>query len=390
MKGYKKTEIVVIPEDWEVKRLGEIFNIKRGASPRPIEKYITKNKGVNWIKISDLKPTDKYLVKTEIKISYKGAEQSVIVNNNDLILSNSMSYGRAYISKIRGCIHDGWLLLKGKENIEFFYYLLNYSKIQKKFNLLAAGSGVNNLKIDSVKNLLIPLPSLPEQKAIAKVLSDIDSLIENLDKLIQKKKLIKKGVMQELLTGKKRLPGFKGEWIRKKLGEIAQIYQPETISQEKLSNKAKFYVYGANGIIGKYDYYNHRFWQNIITCRGSTCGTINKTTDYCWITGNAMVINVDNNRKIDKLFLFYLLKNQDFSKLITGSGQPQIIRQPLLHFEIILPPTLEEQKAIAKILSDIDADIESLERKKEKYEKIKKGAMELLLTGKVRLRKDND
>ena len=209
--GYKKTEIGGIPEDWEVKRLGGIFEIKRGASPRPIEKYTTnKSDGINWIKISDVSPNDKYLVKTEVKITHDGAEQSVYVYPGDLILSNSMSYGRPYISKIKGCIHDGWLLLKQKMqlDLEFFYYLLSSIRVKKEFDLIAAGSGVNNLKIDSVERLSVQIPSLPEQRAIARVLSDIDRLIESLDKLIEKKKLIKKGAMQELLTGKKPPAGI--------------------------------------------------------------------------------------------------------------------------------------------------------------------------------------
>jgi len=194
---------------WVKMKLGEVFDIKRGASPRPIEKYITKkSNGINWIKISDVKPEDKYLVKTEIKITQEGAKQSVVVNYNDLILSNSMSYGRPYISKIKGCIHDGWLLLKrkGKQNIEFFYYLLSSYKVQKSFDLLAAGSGVNNLKIDSVKELSIYIPpTLEEQQAIAKILSDMDAEIEALKKKKEKYEQIKKGAMELLLTGKVRL-----------------------------------------------------------------------------------------------------------------------------------------------------------------------------------------
>ncbi len=220
-QGYKETGIGIIPEDWEVKKLGEVAQIKRGASPRPIEKYVIRN-GINWIKISDTKENSKYIINTKVRITGNGANKSVIVDPNDLILSNSMSYGRPYILKIRGCIHDGWLLLKldTEINKEFIYYLLKTNVFQNKFNLIAAGSGVSNLKIGSVKFLQISLPPLPEQRAIARVLSNIDSLIESIDKFIEKKKLIKKGTMQQLLTAKKRLPGFTGEWVTKKLVEM--------------------------------------------------------------------------------------------------------------------------------------------------------------------------
>jgi len=144
-------------------------------------------------------------------------------------------------------------------------------------------------------------------------------------------------------------------------------------------------VYGANGIVGKYKKYNHENWQTIITCRGSTCGTINKTIDKCWITGNAMVMNIDQNKKFDKLFFYYLLSRQDFKNCITGSGQPQIVRKPLFEFQVYLPLDPNEQIAIATILSDMDAEIEKLENKLGKYRQIKTGMMQQLLTGKIRL-----
>jgi len=208
------------------------------------------------------------------------------------------------------------------------------------------------------------------------VLSDTDRLIQALEKKIAKKQRIKKGAMQELLRPKER-------WEVRRLGEIAEIYQPQTISQENFTDDG-YLVYGANGIIGKYKKYNHEKWQNIITCRGSTCGTVNKTSNKCWITGNAMVVNVDNIESINKIFLYFLLSFQDFSSCITGSGQPQIVRDPLLAFEVYLP-LFTEQTRIAHILSDMDNEIEALEKKRAKYKQIKQGIMQVLLTGKIRL-----
>ncbi|HPR17437.1 MAG TPA: restriction endonuclease subunit S [Candidatus Cloacimonadota bacterium] len=196
--------------------------------------------------------------------------------------------------------------------------------------------------------------------------------------------MIKKGVMQELLTGKRRLKGFTDEWFTTTLGKIAEIYQPKTISQQQLTN-GLYPVYGANGLIGHYDTYNHETWQSYITCRGSTCGEITKTTNYCWITGNAMVVNVDNSSAVDKDFFYYNLLSQNFSSCITGSGQPQIVRQPIYDFKIILPNNIAEQQAIARILSDLDEEIEKLELKRDKCEYIKQGMMQKLLTGQIRL-----
>lgn len=143
-------------------------------------------------------------------------------------------------------------------------------------------------------------------------------------------------------------------------------------------------VYGANGIIGRYHLYNHNTWQITIACRGN-CGTVNKTEETCWITGNAMVVNCDCHDEIDKLFLYYLLSHQDFSILVTGSGQPQIVRGPLSEFEIHLPVEVPEQAAIAHILSDMDGEIAALEGSLAKTHHLKEGMMQELLTGRIRL-----
>ena len=384
--GYKRTDIGIIPEDWEVKRLGEVFEIKRGASPRPINRYVTI-RGINWIKISDVGDNEKYITKTEVKITNDGAEKSVFVHPNDLLLSNSMSYGRPYISKIKGCIHDGWLLLKLKENLdtEFMYYLLRTDEVQKKFNLMAAGSGVNNLKIDSVRMVKVKLPPRPEQHAITCVLSDIDQFIESLDKLIEKKKLIKRGAMQLLLTGKKRLPGFKGEWVRRRLGEVAIIKKGDLIT-EKEARRGNVPVIG--GGIGPTYYHNkaNRKANTItISASGANAGYVSFHKHPIFASDCS---TIEKSGNYDVRFLYFLLKSMQntITMLQTGGAQPHVYPEQLKQLEIYYPLDMEEQRAIAQILSDMDAEIEALERKKEKYEMLKKGAMELLLTGKVRLK----
>lgn len=208
----KQTEIGLIPDDWEVKRLGDSVDILRGGSPRPIENYLTTNAdGINWIKIGDVKPNDKYIRKTEEKIIPEGKSRSREVKKGDFILSNSMSFGRPYILAIDGCIHDGWLTIqKYAETFdkEFLYYLLGSDEVFNQYVQMAAGSSVQNLNKDKVADLQLKIPPLPEQQRIAKALSDVDALISTTEKLIQKKKNIKQGAMQNLLTGKKRLPGF--------------------------------------------------------------------------------------------------------------------------------------------------------------------------------------
>jgi len=141
------------------------------------------------------------------------------------------------------------------------------------------------------------------------------------------------------------------------LGEIAQIYQPQTISSTELTEDG-FLVYGANGIIGKYKQYNHKTEQICITCRGNTCGMVNYTKPMSWITGNAMVINTDEHQnKVCKRYLYHYLSAYNFNSIISGSGQPQIVRTPLEQLKVTLP-TFLEQKQKATFLDKIQGKIE--------------------------------
>ena len=240
----KQTEIGLIPDDWEVIKFGDKVDIFRGGSPRPIERYITTNAyGINWIKIGDVRPNDKYIRQTEEKIIPEGKSRSREVKKGDFILSNSMSFGRPYILNIDGCIHDGWLTIQNYSESfdkEFLYYLLGSDEVFKQYVQMAAGSSVQNLNKEKVADLQLKVPPLAEQQRIAKALSDVDALISTTEKLLQKKKYIKQGTMQELLTGKKRLPGFgpqtksptykqtelgpiPEDWEVKSLGEISTI-----------------------------------------------------------------------------------------------------------------------------------------------------------------------
>ena len=134
------------------------------------------------------------------------------------------------------------------------------------------------------------------------------------------------------------------------LGEIAHIYQPQTITGLQMSSAGKYSVYGANGVIGHHVAFNHATSQICIACRGNTCGALNYSIPFSWITGNSMVINVDEcSNMVDKRYLFHLLATIDFTPLISGSGQPQIVRGPLQKLPIVLP-TIEEQRHIATIL----------------------------------------
>jgi len=195
--------------EWESQTINDFIKIKRGASPRPIESYLTINTdGVNWIKIGDAPRYGKYIESTKERIAPSGANHSVMVFPDDFLLSNSMSFGRPYILKVKGCIHDGWLRLydfQEKADKYFLFYLLSTQNVQSQYIEAASGSGVQNLNKDVVGEVKVVLPSLTEQQAIAQVLSAMDEEIEALEDEEMKMVQIKEGAMDDLLTGRVRL-----------------------------------------------------------------------------------------------------------------------------------------------------------------------------------------
>jgi type I restriction enzyme S subunit len=180
---YYRDTLLNFTDEYETKQFGEIATIVRGASPRPIRNFITDDpNGVNWIKIGDVQPGSKYITSTNEKITQEGARKSRLVHPGDFILSNSMSFGRPYIMKIKGCIHDGWLAITGFEEYfmpDFLYHLLSSAPIQKVLAQRASTGTVKNLNADIVKALELPVPPLEEQQRIVNILDRFDTLIND-------------------------------------------------------------------------------------------------------------------------------------------------------------------------------------------------------------------
>ena len=269
---------------------------------------------------------------------------------------------------------------------EWFYYYFMHRDIYSY--LSRQGAGRYKLNKASLEKIYVLIPPSEEQNKIVQILSTWDQAISATEKLLKNSQKQKKALMQQLLTGKKRLLDengveFSDEWQRFSLGSIAKVYQPKTISQSELSSDG-YPVYGANGIIGYYSDFNHELEQIAVTCRGSTCGVVNWTVPKSWITGNAMVINVDRSVLVDKKFLFYVLGYSDLKYLITGSGQPQITGDIKNHVVSLAP--IEEQKNIAHILTLADQEIDIFQNKIASLKQEKKALMQQLLTGKKRVK----
>ncbi len=187
--------------------LGEVFEIARGGSPRPIQNYITKEKnGINWIRISDTKNNTKYIYQTEERIKPEGLKKTRLVQEGDFLLSNSMSFGRPYIMRTKGCIHDGWLVIRDVNKVtnnDYLYSILSSDYLYSQFLSSVAGTTVKNLKIEVVKKVKIPLPPLPLQQKFAKIVEQVEKMKESINKTKQKSEelfnsLVSKGFRGEL------------------------------------------------------------------------------------------------------------------------------------------------------------------------------------------------
>lgn len=190
--------------EWEEKKLGECILIQRGGSPRPIESYMTNaDDGINWIKIGDAPINGNIITSVKEKIKPEGKKKSREVFVGDLILSNSMSFGRPYILDVNGCIHDGWLLLRDEKkqfDLKYLCYLLSSNSVLLQYKKLAAGSAVNNLNSDLVQSVRINYPSKEEQKKIADCLSAYDEAIQIKKEKLEVWKDIKKGLLQQMFV----------------------------------------------------------------------------------------------------------------------------------------------------------------------------------------------
>ena len=238
-----------IPDNWAWSRLGDLFTILRGGSPRPIKSFLTNDEnGINWIKIGDTDPNSKYITKTEEKIIPEGLKKSRAVHIGDFVLSNSMSFGRPYILKINGAVHDGWLIISDYDQVfnkDFLYYLLLSSFVKKQFSIAATGSTVKNLNRERVANTIGVIPPLEEQKRIVakieKLMPLVDEYAESYNRL-QKidnefEDKLKQSVLQYAMEGKlvKQNPSDEpaSELIKKIENEKAELVKEGKIKKSK-------------------------------------------------------------------------------------------------------------------------------------------------------------
>ena len=344
-------------EEWETVKIGTITKkVGSGVTPRGGETVyrskghpFVRSQNVGWgrLLLNDIAYIDEETHKKQLNTT---------LELNDVLLNiTGASIGRCAVVNemiVNGNVNQHVCIIRsnGAVDSEFLcnYLLSNYG--QKQIESFQVGGNRQGLNFEQIKSIRISIPTLDEQKHIAKLLCAINQRIETQNKIIEKLETLIKGIRNNIMSK------IKGDCIT--LQDIADIYQPQTIASTDLTEDG-YLVYGANGIIGKYHSFNHEKEQICITCRGNTCGTVNFTEPKSWITGNAMVINTDNYAKnVNKRYLFHYLSSINFNSIISGSGQPQIVRQPLAKLKLILP-VLIIQNRIAECLDAMFAKMKN-------------------------------
>lgn len=391
-----------VPSGWRVEKIGNIAKIHRGGSPRPIgdPRWFSEDSEVGWVRITDVSKAHKYLFATEQRVSDEGIKNSRLVKEDSLIMSICATVGKPIITKTKACIHDGFVVFEGlRQNLDYVYYYLSF--MEDEWAKHGQTGSQMNLNTGIIGGATILLPDDPEeQTAIANALSHADTLINNLEKLIAKKRNIKKGAMQLLLTGKRRLPGFSGEWGTRRIGDIFSIKVGKSLSRYILNEGSYIVVdMGAVSTEGKLlltkttDFEGDFLDSGDLVMPKDDIGGGNIIGKVAYIDANNRYVLGDHvyamkRKQGSSRFFSYLINsyhtNMSIRKKVAGSAQLGLSRKSVEEQEVYFP-CIEEQTSIAQVLSDINAEIESVERKLAKYKMIKQGMLQELLTGKKRL-----
>jgi len=369
---------------WEIKKLGEVLSIERGGSPRPIKKYLTNSSdGINWIKISDATASEKYIYETKGKITRDGLHKTRVVNEGDFILSNSMSFGRPYIMKTTGCIHDGWLVLKqnGKKlfETEFLYYLLSSPYVFQQFNYLAAGSTVRNLNIALVSSVQVPLPPIPEQKHIVKILDEafaaIDKAKANAEKNLQNSRELFDSYLNKVFANPEE------DWIECFLNDYVKFIDYRGRTPEKTTQGMRLITAKniKNGYLQKepeefvnpniYDSWMTRGIPNkgdiLFTTEAPLANVAQLDTDEKVVFAQRTIIFQPDPKFFNQSFLKYLLLSKPIKTRIiekgTGATVKGIKAKLLKQIPIYFPQSLDKQERIVDKLNNLSDEIKKLE-----------------------------
>ena len=382
------TDVGVIPEDWEVKSIGEICcDTKYGVAAEAIP-----FDGINkYIRITDIDDEDGHFVQGNLTSPSFFMPIHILGENDLLIARTGASVGKSYLyNKQDGKLIFAGFLMKfniNKANPKLVFYKTMTSEYHDYIESESMRSGQPGVNIQQIKDYTVSLPkAIKEQQAIADALTKVDNLIMSLSKVIEKKKLIKKGAMQKLLSGEMRLDGFEGEWIKIKLGDISSIKTgSRNVEEHSANGKYPFFVRSKE--VMKINTFSYDEEAILVPGEGGIGEIFHYVNGKFDVHQRVYKIS-DFNDKVNALFIYWymIIFFGEYAKENTVKATVDSLRLPTFtDFICCLPPTKAEQTAIAKVLTTMDNEIEALEKERDKYKCIKQGMMQQLLTGKIRL-----
>ena len=409
--GYKLTEVGVIPEDLLLQKLGLHASFRTGPFGSALHKSDYVDGGipvVNPMQIVDGKVVPTFSMAISGDAAKKLAEFRLSVG--DVVIGRRGDMGRCAVITEK---ENGWLCGTGSMIIRvkpscdaaFLQRILSSASVISAIENTSVGTTMINLNQGTLRELQIVLPeNKNEQIAIANALSDTDELIAILEHLIAKKQSIKTATMQQLLTGRTRLPQFakhpdgtiKGyksgelghipeDWEEREIGKFAPLQRGFDLPASKRSEGLYPVVY-SNGIVNTHNHFQVK-GPGVVTGRSGTLGKVHHIACDFWPHNTSLWVTKFINS--DSKFVYYIFKYIGFERFASGSGVPTLNRNDAHSFKVAIPSSLKEQTAIATILSDMDAELTMLEKKLSKIRNIKQGMMQQLLTGRIRLPLDN-
>lgn len=394
-------------DDWEQRKFSDLVLIERGGSPRPIDAYITDApNGLNWVKIGDAPEQGRYITKTAEKIRPEGLSKTREVHPGDLILSNSMSFGKPFIMGIDGCIHDGWLLIRDTQkrfDLKFLCHILGTEQMLNQYRSLAAGSTVNNLNKELVGNTTVTIPALEEQQVLGQYFENLDHLItlhqRKYDKLVN----IKKSMLEKMFPkrGAKvpeiRFKGYTDDWEQRKVTELGEIYIGlVTTMTAHYTDKGALLIRNSDIRDGYFEFGDNPIYldeefveQNssrkhqvgdVITVHTGDIGTSAVITENeAGSIGFATIVTRPDTKKIIPKYLCAYLNTDTHKRfamrISTGDGRNNYNLKD--YYNCVVPfPNLEEQRKISDYIQSINHLITLHQRKLEKLRNIKKACLE--------------
>jgi type I restriction enzyme S subunit len=404
--GFKYTEIGILPKEWEVVQLVNVCKeIGDGIHATPTysesgEYYFINGNNISDGKIFTDNNTKKVTTSEFLKHQKKLSKKTVLLSINGTIGNIAFYNGeRLVLGK-----SAAYLTINDNNSEKFIYYIIQTFQTKRQFDDGMTGSTIKNLGLATIRQTIVPLPTIEEQKIIANVLSDIDALIIEFEKLIAKKQAIKTATMQQLLTGRTRLTEFAKhpdgttkkyksgdlqnipeDWEEREIGKFAPLQRGFDLPASKRSEGLYPVVY-SNGIVNTHNHFQVK-GPGVVTGRSGTLGKVHHIECDFWPHNTSLWVTKFINS--DSKFVYYIFKYIGFERFASGSGVPTLNRNDAHSFKVAIPSSLKEQTAIAAIFSDMDAELTVLEKKLAKIRDIKQGMMQQLLTGSIRLPLDN-